>query len=295
MTVPGAARSRATAVRATIAALRAAAVAAVLVFFLFPVYWLVTTAFKVPDDWFSMPPVFLPSRLTLVNFAGGAAGSMASLTTSIETITPYLRNSVAVAVVTAFVSTAIAALAAYAISRFRFGGIGFASWIVSIRMLPPIATALPLYVTFKVLGLLNTWTALILVYLVMTTPFSAWVLISFFNEIPRDLDEAAVVDGASTWGVFRLVALPLAVPGLAAMATLAFIQAWGEFLMALILTSSAAAQTLPIYLGRFITGFRIAWGPLAAAGLVTMVPVVVFSFIMLRYLIRGLTLGAVKY
>lgn len=278
-----------------LALLRGLVLAALGVFFLFPVYWLVVTAFKVPDDWFSVPPILLPHRVTLANFTGGAAGSMASLTTSIETITPYLRNSIVVSLVTAVLSTAIAALAAYGIARFKVGGMGFASWIVSIRMLPPIATALPLYVTFKVLGLLNTWTALVLVYLVMTTPLSTWVLISFFNDIPRELDEAAYVDGASSWEVFRQVVVPLAAPGLAAVATLAFIQAWGEFLLALILTSSAASQTLPIYLGRFITGFRIAWGPLSAAGLVTMLPVVVFSFLMQRYLLRGLTFGAVKY
>lgn len=281
--------------RVLLAVLRACALAAVMVFFLFPVYWLVITAFKVPDDWFSLPPILIPHRFTFANFTGGAAGSMASLTTSIETITPYLRNSVVVSVATAVVSTTIAALAAYAISRFKFGGIAFSTWIVSIRMLPPIATALPLYVTFKVLGLLNTWAALILVYLVVTTPFSAWVLISFFNEIPRELDEAAHVDGASLWDVFREIVLPLAAPGLAAVATLVLIQAWGEFLLALILTSSAASQTLPIYLGRFITGFRIAWGPLAAAGIVTMLPVIVFSFAMQRSLLRGLTFGAVKY
>ena len=161
-------------------------------------------------------------------------------------------------------------------------------------MLPPIASAIPLYVIFSRLHLINSWWALVLSHLIFTTPFSTWILITFFNDIPRELDEAAFVDGAGTWQSFRSIILPLSAPGLAAVSTLAFVQSWGEFMMALVLTTNDKAQTLPIYLGRFITGWRIAWGPLAAAGIVTMAPVIIFSFIMLRYLIRGLTFGAVK-
>lgn len=265
----------------------------VLFFFLFPVYWLVTTAFKRSEDWFSWPPSFL-FRPTLGNFLGLEGGFFGSATTAIATITPYLRNSVIVALLVACLSTVIAALSSYAISRFKTGGMGFVSWIISIRMLPPIASALPLYVIFSRLRLINTWWALVLSHLVFTTPFSTWILLTFFNEIPRELDEASFVDGANSWQTFLRVVLPLSAPGLAAVATLAFIQSWGEFLMALVLTTGKEAQTLPIYLGRFITGWRIAWGPLSAAGIVTMLPVILFSLLMQRYLIRGLTFGAVK-
>ena len=269
------------------------AVGMVLFFFLFPVYWLVSTAFKKSEDWFSWPPSFF-FRPTLGNFLGLEGGFFGGTTTAIATITPYLRNSLIVAIFVALLSTVIASLASYAISRFKTGGMGFVSWIISIRMLPPIASALPLYVIFSRLRLINTWWALILAHLVFTTPFSTWILLTFFNEIPRELDEAAFVDGAGTWQSFLRVILPLSAPGLAAVATLAFIQSWGEFLMALVLTTGKEAQTLPIYLGRFITGWRVAWGPLAAAGIVTMLPVIFFSLLMQRYLIRGLTFGAVK-
>ncbi|MGQ9746619.1 MAG: carbohydrate ABC transporter permease [Candidatus Caldatribacteriaceae bacterium] len=265
----------------------------VLFFFLFPVYWLFATAFKQSEDWFSWPPSFF-FRPTLGNFLGLEGEFFGSATTAIATITPYLRNSLIVAIFVALLSTVIAALASYAISRFRIGGMGFVSWIISIRMLPPIASALPLYVIFTRLHLINTWWALIMAHLVFTTPFSVWVLLTFFNEIPRELDEASFVDGATTWQTFFRVVFPLSAPGLAAVATLAFIQSWGEFLMALVLTTGKEAQTLPIYLGRFITGWRVAWGPLSAAGLVTMLPVIVFSIFAQRYLIRGLTFGAVK-
>lgn len=266
----------------------------VMFFFLFPVYWLVTTAFKKSEDWFTWPPSFFPQHWTLGNFLGLEGGFFGSVTTSISTITPYLINSIIIALLVALISTIIAALAAYAISRFKVGGMGFVSWIISIRMLPPIAAALPLYVIFSHLHLIDTWWALILSHLIFTTPFSTWILITFFNEIPQELDEAAFVDGANIGQTFWHITLPLSAPGLASVSTLAFIQSWGEFLMALVLTTSKNAQTLPIYLGRFITGWRIAWGPLAAAGLITMLPVVVFSLLMQRYLLRGLTFGAVK-
>ncbi|HHV62555.1 MAG TPA: carbohydrate ABC transporter permease [Firmicutes bacterium] len=268
---------------------------ALVIFFFFPIYWLIITAFKVSSDWFDWPPVFIPTRFTIGNFLGTEGGFQGSLATAISSITPYLSNSIVVALVTALASMLIGSLTAYAISRFKIGGMFFASWIISIRMLPPIAAALPLYVMFSHLNLLNTKLSIILGHLVFTTPFSTWILITFFNDIPRELDEAAYVDGASMIRTFVSVILPLSAPGLAAVASLAFIQSWGEFLLALILTSSAESQTLPIYLGRFITGWRIAWGPLAAAGLVTMVPVMTFSLIMQRYLLRGLTFGAVKY
>jgi len=267
----------------------------ILFFFLFPVYWLVTTAFKHSQDWFSWPPVLIPRSLTLENFTGQARGFEGSLSSSIENIVPYLKNSLIIALFTSLFCTIISASAAYSIARFKTGGRRLASWIVSIRMLPPISTVLPIYILFRNLKLLDTWWAVILMHLVFTIPFSTWVLISFFNGIPKELDEAAYIDGASIWKTFLYLILPLSAPGIAAMATLAFIMSWGEFLIALILTSSPRSQTLPIFLGRYITGFRIAWGPLAAAGLVTMIPVIVFSFTMQRYLLKGLTFGAVKY
>jgi len=269
-------------------------IAIILFFFLFPIYWLAITAFKRSEDWFSWPPIFITRMLTLDNFFGLKGGGYGHLTTSMANIAPYLINSTVVGIVTALVSTGIAASAAYAISRYKIGGMGFVSWIISIRMLPPIAAALPLYVIFSKLRLVNTWWALILSYLVLTTPLSTWVLITFFNDIPKELDEAAQVDGCSPTKAFFHIILPLSAPGLAAVATLAFIACWGEFLLALILTNDEAAQTLPIFLGRYITGWRVAWGPLAAAGIINMMPVIIFSLLMQKYLIRGLTFGAIK-
>lgn len=265
----------------------------ILLFFLFPIYWVVITAFKRSAEWFTWPPTFVPTTLTLNNFLGKEGGFFGG-TASIVTIVPYLRNSLIIAITTALISTMISAMAAYSISRFKTGGIIFANWIISIRMLPPVATILPMYLFFRHFGLLNTRLGVTLCHLIFTTPLSTWVLITFFKEIPKELDEAAYVDGASHLQSFFQVILPLSAPGLAAVTTLAFIQSWGEFLIALLLTSNADAQTLPVYLGRYITGYRVAWGPLSAAGLIVMIPTIVFSLLMQRYLIRGLTFGAVK-
>jgi multiple sugar transport system permease protein len=270
-------------------------IAVCLIFFLFPVYWLVITAFKPSNEWFTMPPRFFPTRPTLSNFFGTKETEVFGGTTgSIENIFPYLRNSIVVGVSVALIGTVISALAAYAIARYKVGGPFLAEWIISIRMLPPIVSAVPLYVIFTKLRLINTWWALILSHLVIVVPLGVWLLISFFREIPREIDEAAYVDGATPFQTFFYVVLPLSAPGLAAVAVLSLIQSWGEFLLALVLTNDARAQTLPIFLGRYITGWRVAWGPLSAAGIVTMLPVVVFALVAQRYLIRGLTFGAVK-
>lgn len=266
-----------------------------LIFFLFPVYWLVITAFKPSNEWFSWPPKFWPSQLTFSNFYGAKETEVFGGTTgSIENTFPYLRNSIIVGISVALVGTIISALSAYAIARYKVGGAFLAEWIISIRMLPPIVSAVPLYVIFSRLKLINTWWALILSHLVIVVPLGVWLLISFFREIPKEIDEAAYVDGANPLQTFFYVVLPLSAPGLAAVAVLSLIQSWGEFLLALVLTNDARAQTLPIFLGRYITGWRVAWGPLSAAGIVTMLPVVVFAIVAQRYLIRGLTFGAVK-
>jgi multiple sugar transport system permease protein len=261
----------------------------ILAVFLFPAYWITITAFKPSSEWNEWPPHFWPYHPTLSNFFGGSSVS------SIEGILPFLRNSLVIATIVSVVTAIIALLAAYSIARFKTGGMGLAGWIISMRMLPPVTIVIPLYVIYAKVNLLNTWTGLILIYLVPAIALGVWILITFINQIPKELDEAARIDGASNLQIFTRVILPLSLSGIAAVMVLTFIQTWSEFLLATILTSNSAAQTLPVYLGRFITGYNIAWGALSAAGLITMLPVIVFGIIFQRYLIRGLTFGAVKY
>ncbi len=260
---------------------RYAVIILILCVFLFPVYWITITAFKPMSEWNTWPPHFWPFHPTLANFA-------------VKGILPFLRNSLVVSSAVAFISAAISLMAAYAISRYKIGGTGLAGWFISMRMLPPITIAIPLYVIYVKIHLLNTWLGLILVYLIPTVAFGIWVMISFLNEIPKELDEAAYVDGATRLQTFRHVIFPLSLSGVAAVVVLSFVQTWSAFLLATVLTSDSAAQTLPVYLGRFVTGYNIEWGPLAAAGLITMLPPIAIGLIFQRYLIRGLTFGAVK-
>lgn len=261
------------------------------IFFLFPVYWMVITAFKTSDKWFTWPPSFIPWPITLDSFIG--AGEVYR-TASLREVVPYLVNSLAVSLITSALTVALATLTAYSISRFRTGGMRLLSWILSMRMLPPIAVGVPIYVVFHSLGILNTWMALVLVYTVFTSSFGVWVLVSFFNDIPRELDEAAYIDGCDPFQAFVRIILPISLPGIIAIFVISFAFSWGEFLLALLLTYDKYAQTLPVFIGRYITGFQIAWGPIAASGLVAMLPATILTFLALRYLISGLTLGAVR-
>ncbi len=260
-------------------------------FLLFPIYWMIITAFKTSDKWFTWPPTFIPWPFTLDSFIG--AGEVYR-TASLREVVPYLINSLGISLIASILTIILATLTAYSISRFRTGGMNFLSWILSMRMLPPIAVGVPIYVVFYQLGILNTWLALILVYTVFTSSFGVWVLVAFFNDIPRELDEAAYIDGCTPFQAFMRVILPISLPGIVAVFVLSFTLSWGEFLLALLLTYDKAAQTLPVFIGRYITGFQIAWGPIAATGIVAMLPVTVLTFIALRYLITGLTMGAVR-
>jgi len=262
-----------------------------LFFFLFPIYWMIITAFKTSETWFTWPPMFIPWPFTLNSFIGGGE---VYKTASLREVVPYLINSLGISLITSVLTIILATLTAYSISRFRTGGMNFLSWILSMRMLPPIAVGVPIYVVFYQLGILNTWIALILVYTVFTSSFGVWVLVSFFNDIPKELDEAAYIDGCGPFQTFLRVILPISLPGIIAVFVLSFTLSWSEFLLALLLTYDKTAQTLPVFIGRYITGFQIAWGPIAATGLVAMLPVTVLTFIALRYLITGLTMGAVR-
>jgi len=271
--------------------LRYALLIFITLFFLFPIYWMFITAFKPSKYWFTWPPTLIPWPFTLESFLGGGG---VYTTASLAGILPYLRNSIVVSLSSSTITIIISTLAAYSISRFRTGGLNFVNWILSTRMLPPIAVGIPIYVIFYQLGILNTWLALILVYTVFTSSLGTWVLISFFNKIPKELDEAAYIDGCSPFKAFLKIILPVSLSGIVSVFILSLMFSWSEFLFALLLTFDEKAQTLPVYIGRYITGFQIAWGPISAAGIIAMLPVTIFSFITLRYLIVGLTMGAVK-
>jgi multiple sugar transport system permease protein len=253
-----------------------------------PVYWMITISFKREVDQFALPPKWFVFTPTLEHYADAFIN---------RSFGQYLFNSLFVAVASTICALVIGTLAAYALARFRLPwnlDRKLALWILSTRMFPAIVTAVPLFLIMRALWLVNTRLSLIVVYTALNLPFVVWMMRGFFAEVPRDLEEAAMVDGDSRMGAFWRVVLPLVAPGLAATAVFCLIVSWNEFLFALVLTQTDDAMTLPVGIAGRVTQYGIKWGAMSAAAVVAMVPILVFALSVQRYLVRGLSLGAVK-
>jgi multiple sugar transport system permease protein len=206
----------------------------------------------------------------------------------------YTRNSIVVAASTTVITITASVLAAYALSRYRTGGRLFEFWLIFTRMLPPATLLVPLFLIFRGLGLVNTLTGLVVADASFLLSFSIWLLRSFFDEVPVDLEEAAACDGASRLQALFHVVLPLAAPGVTATVILSLIFTWNEYLFAIAFVSATASKTLPAAANDFITGYAINWGPVFASGVVIVLPVAVAAFGLQRHIVRGLTLGAFR-
>jgi len=253
-----------------------------------PVYWMWTISLKSEVEQFSSPPLWFSFHPTLEHYYDAFLA---------RSFGQYLLTSAIVAVTSTACALVIGTLAAYSLARFSLPlGLDkkLSLWILSTRMFPAIVTAVPLFLMMRDLRLLNTKAALIIVYTGFNLPFVVWMMRGFFAEVPRDLEEAALVDGDSRWGALVRVVLPLVAPGLAATAVFCLIVSWNEFLFALVLTQTDAAMTLPVGIAGRVTQYEIKWGVMSAAGVVAMVPILVFAMAVQRYLVRGLSLGAVK-
>lgn len=254
---------------------------AVLLLVLFPFLWLLQMSFRPSQDIFGYDLLFAP---TLDNYRSLWSGNF--------------PRSFVNSVVTSGVSTALAmglgVPAAYALSRGRFRSarrIGL--WILATRMAPPIAFTIPFFLAWRHLDLLDTTAGLVVVYLTFSLALVVWMMLPFFDSVPRELEEAAWIDGCGVWSTFRNVTLPLAAPGIAATAVICFILSWNDFFYALILTRTNAS-TAPVAIVSFIQYAGWEWGRIAAAGTLVMMPVVIFSILVRNYLIHGLTAGGTK-
>jgi multiple sugar transport system permease protein len=262
--------------------------AVALALFMFPVGWMFLTSFKTEPEYFSYPPVFIPEDFSFRNYFNAMAfppdgrGGLQGL-----------RDSLIISLATALVSLVIGAPAAYSLARFKTGGENLSFWILSTRMFPPVASALPLFLIFKQIRLLDTHMALIIANTIFNLPFVIWLLKGFFEDIPAGLEEAALIDGCSQWGAFLRVSLPLITPGLVVTALFSFVFAWNEFMFALLLTRRSV-RTLTIIVPSLVGGHEILWGEIAAIGTIAIIPGVALSVLLQRYLVRGLTLGALK-
>ena len=253
---------------------------------IFPVYWMVATGFKRGQDIFSDPPVWFPWHPTLSNFTDAVhhAHFWASV-----------KNSIVIAVAVVLLSMVLAFLAALAIAKFGFyGRRAFIVLIIAVQMIPLTALIIPIFLVLSKANQVDKLTGVIVTYLTFVLPFTIWTLRGFMLGVPKDLEEASMVDGTTRFGAFVRVLLPLVGPGLVATSIFAFIQAWNEFIMAYVLLHSPEKQTLTLWLANFTTSHGTAWGPLMAGATLTALPVVIFFVIVQRKIAFGLTAGAVR-
>jgi len=265
-------------------------IAAIFLYAIFPFYWVLRSAFTPDGDLFKTPVQYFPIHATLQNFREVLSSGQ---------FQDALINSTIVAISVVLVALAAGALAAYALGRFNFRGRSVTLYVMlSMTTFPQIAILGALYTMINSFGLFNDLKALILSYMIFTLPFTVWVLTSFMRALPKDLEEAAYIDGASPFQVFYKVMLPLVAPGLVTTGLLAFIAAWNEFLYALSFTETTDKHTVPVaivqFTGKSGSTFQIPWGQIMAATVVVTVPLIVLTLILQRRILAGLTAGAVK-
>lgn len=267
-------------------ALIALPVLILVVIAVFPFLWMAVSAFKPLSQLYTIPPQWLPSPPTLDNFRSVLFES---------NIPRYFVNSLIISVGSTFLALVFAIFAAYGFARFDFRGRSAALAFVLIGQLLPTATVIvPLYVVLNYLGLINTYLGLILVYLILTLPLSVWMLTGYFRSIPKELEDAAIIDGASQLGVLFRISLPLVTPGIIAVTLYSFVATWNEFVFALSFATEKEMKTLPIGLAEFSTEFDTDWGAVMAASFVMTLPIALIFLVMQRMFVGGLMSGATK-
>jgi multiple sugar transport system permease protein len=262
---------------------RYAVVLVALIFFLFPIFWITMMAFKSPDEYFRNPPVWLPRAFMLDHFQQLLTNKSANA----------LGRSLLVTVSSTLLALIVACPAAYSLARFNTGGHNFAFWILSQRFLPRVAVVFPIFLLFRTVQWIDTYHGLIILYATFSLPFVIWMMRGYFRDVPVEVEESALVDGASRWRVLTRITLPLSIPGLIATAVFTFIFTWNEFLFALVL-SRVKVVTLPVALSGYFGSQSAFWGEAAALSLVATLPIVILTLLVQRHLVAGLTLGAIK-
>lgn len=273
-----------------------------LAYVLAPILWLVSSSLQTEREITSIPPHWIPDHPTFQNFSTifttglGLPTPPGTFVPSVAgNLLPAMANSLLVALAVVALNLIVAIPAAYALAKIRFRGRNLALYaVLATRVIPDIALVVPFFLVVRKLGLLDSLVSLIATYLAVTVPFSVFVLASFFEQIPDDLDRAARVDGCARHQVLWLVILPLARPALVAVGLFAFLASWNEFLLALMFTQTAASQTLPIVVAGLTSDFTVSFSFLNAAGVLAVVPPVLLAIVFERYIVSGLTAGAVK-
>ena len=256
--------------------------AGMLVLTLFPIYWMLITSIQPSTDLMQYPPRFLPKQPTLEHWRFAAS-----------TKWRYFLNSLIISASATGIAILVGSLSGYAFARYNVGGDTLPFWILSLKFFPPIAAAVPFFLMMNSLKLLDTHIAVIIPHLIITIPFAVWMIKGFVAEVPRELEEAAMIDGCSHLGVIRRVTFPLIAPGVVVTALFCFIWSWNDFLFALILTRNKA-MTLPVAIAGMREAHGLMWGAVSATAAMATLPVLIMAILLQRYLVRGLALGAVK-
>lgn len=251
-----------------------------------PFTWMILTSIKPAEEVYRVPLEYFPREPTLANYSEILA---------ISSFPRQFMNSAIVSVCTAVFSVVLASLAGYGLSRFRFPGARFMeTFILMTQMFPGVLLVIPYFVIISKVGLFNTYPAMIIAYTSFALPFSTWMLKGFFESVPRELDEAAMVDGCSRFRAFTSVIVPVSLPGIVATIIFSFILAWNEFLFALVLTSSESMYPVTVGIASFIGQWRIAYETMMAASVIATVPTIALYMCLEKHLVQGLTAGAVK-
>jgi ABC-type glycerol-3-phosphate transport system permease component len=269
----------------------AAIVTAILLIFAlafvgFPLLWMAISSFKPGVDLFVVPPTILPRSWSLEWYQQAFAT---------DTVVRYFLNSLKIASVVMIIDMLVGTLTAYSLVRFRYAGRkALMMGILASYCVPPIMLLLPLYKIMATMGLTGSHVGVIIGHFTITLPFSVWLLIPFFKKLPREIDEAALIDGASEWQVFARVDFPLVVSGVISTGIMAFIMSWNEFLLSSVLVNKEAMKTLTVGISNYISSTHIDWGIIMALGTITTIPVILLFAAVQRYFVEGMTAGAVK-
>jgi multiple sugar transport system permease protein len=268
--------------------------------FFFPIYFWTSVAFRSSKDIFNWPPILFSFEPNMRNFEEvfgislGLGPQVVNPGGGNFYMAPRLLDSIIIATFSTLLAIIVATVAAYCLSRMQFRGRHhFVSWVLSTRMMPPVAVAIPMFFIFKEFTLLDTYTGVILIHGLMNLPLAVLLMKSFFDDIPADIDESALIDGASRWTIFRRIVLPMAKGGIAASAVLCFIFSWTEFMFVLTLTQTGL-KTVPVVSSTFVTSIGTAWGNMAALGAAAIIPAFIVVLLVQRHLVRGLTMGSLK-
>jgi multiple sugar transport system permease protein len=278
-------KSRSTLIRhpALRLSLRYAVAIFLVLVFIFPIYWLFIISLKTPEEIFAFPPVWYPQSLQFANYR--------VLFKDGDAVTVW--NSLVLAGTSTGLAMVIGTLAAYSVVRFKTGGENLAIWIISQRMMPPVAIVFPIFLLYVFLHWVDTYHGLILLYTAFNLPYVIWMMRGYIEDIPLELEESALVDGCSRWQVLRKVVFPMARTGLFATAVFTFVFAWNEFLFALVLTRTEVI-TYTVQVTHYFGGQSNFWAKIAAMSVLGTVPVFVAVATMQRFLVRGISMGAVK-